>query len=222
MNKCKCGCGQQVSLDKQFIHGHNLRLCGEKTRFKSGQKAWNKGQPSPWTVRTHKGKSKDPKSIAKRTATRLKKNNGVYQLKRGWKHTDETKKKMSDAVKKRDLAGKRNPFYNHTHSPETRAILSAKLSGSNHPQYKGNKGVSPYGPEFTKKLKRMIRDRDNHTCQRCGKGRQKGKRSLDVHHIDHGRKNNDPTNLVTVCNPCNVWLAYYKEHFILPNPPLSS
>ena len=33
----------------------------------------------------------------------------------------------------------------------------------------------------------------------------------EIHHIDHNKLNNDPTNLVTVCGSCNVWYSYHRD-----------
>ena len=61
----------------------------------------------------------------------------------------------------------------------------------------------PYGLSHSewKKLADKIRERDNNTCQICGK---KG-HLLDVHHIKLYResKNNNPKNLITLCNSCH-------------------
>jgi 5-methylcytosine-specific restriction endonuclease McrA len=52
-----------------------------------------------------------------------------------------------------------------------------------------------------KELRKKIYERDNWTCQKCGKhgGR------LNCHHIEPWRisKNNSPNNLITLCLPCH-------------------
>lgn len=76
---------------------------------------------------------------------------------------------------------------------------------------------APYGIGFTKKYKRLIRERDQYTCQRCGMKWSKGHRPLHIHHLDHNPTNNDPSNLVTACHQCNDWAKYYRdETFINP------
>jgi group I intron endonuclease len=52
----------------------------------------------------------------------------------GLKHSDETRKKMSEA-KIGLQAGENNPFYGKNHSAETRKRLSETNSGENHPFY---------------------------------------------------------------------------------------
>ena len=48
----------------------------------------------------------------------------------GYKHTDEHKKKLSEAH-----SGENNPLYGKTHSDETRKKMSEAKSGENHPLY---------------------------------------------------------------------------------------
>lgn len=96
--------------------------------------------------------------------------------------------------------------------------------GDKHPYWNGGVSMLPYGPEFTRSFKRLIRKRDNFTCQSCGITQDEYRRilhkALDIHHIDHDRFNNDPTNLVTVCNRCNIWYSQHRdEPFIVMGKP---
>lgn len=67
------------------------------------------------------------------------------------------------------------------------------------------------------KLKEMIKERDNYTCQKCGV-KQNGKIHC-VHHIDYNKKNLDSLNLITLCRECNsrvnfnrnYWEGYFKK-----------
>ena len=70
------------------------------------------------------------------------------------------------------------------------------------------------------KLKEMVRRRDNHTCQICGKKQEKGKKSLDVHHIDEnkGGKNGysyknckDLDRMITLCHKCHSNLKTFRN-----------
>ncbi len=45
-----------------------------------------------------------------------------------------------------------------------------------------------------------VLQRDNYTCRFCG---FKAGKYQEVHHIDDNHKNNDPQNLLTVCNLCH-------------------
>lgn len=209
--ECECGCGTMIppitaqGKPAHYKQGHN------PTVRPNGIPAWNKGKPAPWSVKTHKGKKLPKEEIDRRTATRLKNNGGVYQTAKGWKHTHKTIENMKIANKANAKYGPDNHWYGKKHTEEAREIISKKLSGKNNPAWRGGVATLPYGPEFTKKFKRMIRDRDNHTCQRCGITRKELGRTLEVHHIDHDKFNNDPTNLATVCGSCNVWCSYHRD-----------
>lgn len=56
------------------------------------------------------------------------------------------------------------------------------------------------------------KERDNHTCQRCGASRVR----IDAHHIIPYRisHNNDLSNLTTLCRPCHntVEAEYWRQH----------
>lgn len=211
---CECGCGLLIApLTKQFkparfARGHNPGR--EGTQFAKGQEAWNKGKPAPWSTETHQGKKKSPDEIKRRTQSRLEKNGGVYQTKFSG-HPDGWRKNVTEANRQRDLTGENNPFYGKTHTPETRAIISEANTGKNHPCWNGGVSTLPYGTEFTRKFKRMLRERDNYTCQSCGITQSEYGRTLQIHHIDHDKLNNNPTNLVTVCGSCNMWYCWNRD-----------
>lgn len=81
--------------------------------------------------------------------------------------------------------------------------LMGKFCGENSPSWKGGISLEPYGLGFSHELRKRIRKRDGYRCQLCGLGREGGKR-LVVHHIDYDKQNNDPSNLLTLCNPCHA------------------
>ena len=81
--------------------------------------------------------------------------------------------------------------------------------GENHPLWKGGK-VGYRGPNWYRQA-RKARERDNHTCQRCGITQELYGKRLTVHHIVPFRKfglerykeANDLANLVTLCASCH-------------------
>lgn len=210
--ECQCGCGtlipavNKLGKPARFAHGHNWR--GQK---RPGMTAWNKGKPNPAASRVHKGKKLPPEELARRQETRRAKNGGAYQVARGWKHKPETIERMRKVNRANARYGPANHFYGRRHSEETKRQLSEQLSGPNNPNWHGGVGALPYGPGFTRKYKRLIRERDNYTCQRCGITQAEYGRALQVHHLDHDKTNNDPTNLVTACGSCNVWASYHRD-----------
>lgn len=87
--------------------------------------------------------------------------------------------------------------------------------------WQGGKSYEPYPIKWTRLLKMSIRERDNFTCQICGK-----KPSLHVHHIDYNKLNCDTKNLITLCIRCHVktnqnrpfWLKFFGVSFIEADP----
>jgi hypothetical protein len=61
-----------------------------------------------------------------------------------------------------------------------------------------------------------ILKRDNNTCQRCGKKKQR--RFLEVHHIIPRSKGgtDDPTNLITLCHHCHDRETWYGHRRAYP------
>jgi len=97
---------------------------------------------------------------------------------------------------------------------ETRRLLSAANSGSRCHFWKGGISEEEYPPEFNERLKSKIRERDEYTCQECGKF---GK---CVHHIDFNKQNSGELNLITLCRSCHTittnscnrqgWIIHFK------------
>jgi len=131
-------------------------------------------------------------------------------------HTEETKKKMSLAHKglPSTMKGKhhteeaneknRQAHIGKKHSEETKLKMSELHKGEKCHLWKGGISYEPYSMDWTKTLKRAIRERDNYTCQMCGK--LQSERAFDVHHIDGDKKNCNPDNLVTLCHNCHAKL----------------
>ena len=88
--------------------------------------------------------------------------------------------------------------------------------GKENPNWKGGISFNPYAADWTKTLRRSIRERDNYVCQLCGK--LQGDRAFCVHHIDYDKENCNPDNLITLCNRCNskvnsnreFWTEYFS------------
>lgn len=66
--------------------------------------------------------------------------------------------------------------------------------------------ISGYSTEENGKLKQMIFARDNNQCQFC-----QSAENLIIHHIDKATSNNQPKNLITLCEKCHA-----QVHFSIP------
>ena len=93
---------------------------------------------------------------------------------------------------------------------------SCAKKGELSPSWQGGLTKSGYYL-FTNELKKEIRDRDAHICQKCKKTEKCLKRKLDVHHIDYNKENCNEYNLISLCSHCNLvanenrdfWFAYF-------------
>jgi len=87
----------------------------------------------------------------------------------------------------------------------------------NNPNWKGGISFLPYCYKFNNKLKEEIRERDNQTCQLCGKNEDENGQKLSIHHIHYDKENCDP-DLITLCNSCNGKVngnrEYWEEYFM--------
>ncbi len=105
------------------------------------------------------------------------------QKQKGLKRTEVQKIKYSESKK-----GKKNPQFGK------KGILC--------PNWQDGSSFEPYGLEFNKQIKKSILERDNYQCQdpNCDGNHKK----LHIHHIDYDKKNNNPENLITLCNSCHT------------------
>lgn len=106
------------------------------------------------------------------------------------------------------MTGKSNPMFG-----KKRPDLSyfntyiRDLSGTNNPNYRDGKGNYPYSIVFSRKLKRLIRERDRYICQNCYK------RGKHVHHIDYDKDNCKENNLITLCRKCHGITNFSRDYW---------
>lgn len=86
------------------------------------------------------------------------------------------------------------------------AWLSENVVGENHHQWEG--GNLDYGRKWWR-IRRKALERDEHTCQHCGKAKDEIGRNPDVHHVERVRSFDEPVeahtldNVVTLCRSCH-------------------
>jgi hypothetical protein len=124
----------------------------------------------------------------------------------GYKHTEEAKLKMSKALKGK-YVGINNSHYGKS-QPESFIL---KMSGENHPNWRGGISHEEYPFEWNHKLKEKIRERDGYLCQICHIG-QNGHR-LPVHHIDYNKFNLSFNNLISLCTSCHAKTDFNREYY---------
>ncbi len=181
--------------------------CGGQIEIKE----YHKWKGIPEYIHNHHTKGKKLRSRTKEERQKMS-----ISLK-GQKRTEKQKENYSKSKK----GVKRKPF-----TEKHRQNLSISLMGDKNPMYGRTKELSPqwlggssflpYPPEFNKEKKQFIKNRDLNICQtpNC-----MNTENLCIHHIDYDKKNNNPENLITLCNNCHAktnfyrdyWIEYYKE-----------
>ena len=189
------------------------------TLFKKGQIPWNKGKP-------FLAGSKNPmygKHHSEATKKEISKSNtgnspNASSFKKG--HTLSQGEKNANYGK----VGKLNPFYGKKHTKKTKKRLSRLASNrilEKNPNWQGGVSFEPYGIEFNDKLREEIKRKDGFTCQLCGDKLLYARRIkinpsknwLVVHHIDYDKQNNNPENLIALCNFCNISVNRNRENW---------
>lgn len=182
--------------------------------------------PRPKFLKGEKNLAKNPE---------IKEKIRLYRL--GRKHSEKTKNKIKIALTGRKLSeehkkklkeikrGKRNKgnfekghlAWNKGKKLPTHAL---KMKGNknginawfkrslNNPNWQGGISFEPYSIDWTKTLKRSIRERDRYTCQICGK-----EPAICVHHIDYNKKNCNPKNLIILCKKCHTKTNYNRNYW---------
>jgi hypothetical protein len=169
---CACGCGQQVkNIKNKFINYHHVRVIDT---------SWNRGL----TKETSSGVRKQSESLKGRTKETHEeiriasiKRKGMKSHMKGKKHTEESKKKMSDSIKKLKLQS-----WNKGKTKATSKRLremGKKISGKNHPLYIG---------------------------MECGKYANYDLYVDDISFCEETRRNKDNPHILEVrCSYCGKW-----------------
>lgn len=195
---------------------------------------WNQSEFRQNIINKLKGKHNSPKTEFKRG----KHYNSTTEFKKEEHCSPETEFKKGKKHRYFEIPEKNHPAFKHGKTNKTyycqdcgkkvsnfRAkrcskcngkIISKMISGRKNGMYINGKSKEPYPLGWTNTFREQIRDRDNHTCQKCGMA-EDYYRKLDVHHIDYNKENLDLNNLIALCHRCHVktnynrdyWYAYY-------------
>ena len=176
-----------------------------------GTPAWNKGQRGVFKpTAEHVEKLQAGLRLAGRTKqhreniSRALKGNTNSKGKR-WVMSEEGR---AACVVARSKSHKGKPAWNRGKS-NTWAL------GEKNVAWRGGVSKRGYPSEFNAKLKLRIRQRDNFTCQLCGKTEAEERldknRCLAVNHIDFNKLNCAEENLNTLCHLCNIKINWERE-----------
>ncbi len=113
--------------------------------------------------------------------------------KKGYKHTEEAKRKIAEASKGRFL------------SLKGRKILSERMKKNNH-FFKNGENRNPYGFGHNYMKVRVLK-RDEYKCRLCNSGER-----IFVHHIDFDKRNNVVENGICLCDKCHGFIHSKKSN----------
>lgn len=134
----------------------------------------------------------------KRTEEQNKINSEIHLGKKhplfGKNRSEETKYKIRESNKGKKRTAEQKLNMSKSHIGKTGELAS---------NWQNGKSFEIYPKEFNKALKQSILERDNYTCQ-CLDCIIENITDLHIHHIDFNKQNNDPENLITLCNSCHA------------------
>jgi len=164
-----------------------------------------------------------PKGIYKRTTNKgwFKKNHKPFFSWKNKKLSKIHRQKIANAHKKpinilislKNIERARLSNIGKSCSKKTKEKIGNANRGEKGGGWQGGKSFEIYPQSFSKKLKRIIRKRDNHICRECGIHQNKLKYKLDIHHIDYNKKNCNSTNLITLCRKCHTKTNFKRQNW---------
>lgn len=136
---------------------------------------------------------------------------------KGKKHlpfSEEHKRKLSESHKGHKISETTRKKMSEIHKKIGSGKWLPKEKGEKHWNWQGGKSFEPYGLEFNEDLKEVVRNRDRRKCFLCEKTELESGRKLDCHHIDYDKQNNDPKNLISLCQKCHMKTNYNRKYWI--------
>ena len=183
------------------------------SQSKKGQNSWLK-MKNPDDVKQKISLANKGKILSQETIEKMREslkgrdvwNRGLTRL------TDERVDRLSEKV--RNIRLRDGSFI--AWSKGLNAKIDQRIAhGEKHGHWLGGISFEPYTLDFSRSFKKLIKERDNHTCQLCSIFEEDHKQlhgfGLSIHHIDYNKRNSFPQNCITLCNRCNILVNKDRE-----------
>lgn len=123
--------------------------------------------------------------------------------------SEETREKKRIA-----MTGKKFPLeFGLKVSLATKGKKHPSMIEHGNPNWKGGLSFEIYPKEFSKELKERVRERDGYVCQECGYPQKVLGYKLCIHHIDYNKKNNESSNLISLCRSCHSQTNFERKEW---------
>ena len=212
--------GSSIDMRKRW-HIHKYYLCSNNHNNRHLQSSWNKYGEENFELIVVETVS-DKNNLIKREQYWIDKHNfnDLYNIRLnaqsnlGLKHTNETKKKMSE-----NQLGEKNSFYSKHHTDKIKKLWSKSRTGENNPRYQcvmtdetkqkisiGNKGKI-LSDEQKKKISNSLKGSKNHFYGKHHTQESKDKMSMKL----KGREVVNCRVVIQLDKSTNTFIAQYKS-----------